>query len=136
MIDARNTRCSAQTLPATKGGQGTACTNEAKYLSVGLFVSHKPPFVIMEGRVRNFCPACLYVSMTMALSKVVHPEFYRKDDENEDETDVDSVWVVTERADYLQFCIQEVVAYMTKYDPDGLETLNAKIVEDSLRDSQ
>jgi len=135
MVDTRLVRCSAMQEPGSSSA-ATGCPNDAKYVSAGLFVSHKAPIVVMEGRVRNFCPSCLYVAMTKALSKVMHPEFFRKSEVNADEADADSIWVVSERAQYLQFCIQEVVAYMEKNDPVGLEALNEKIVADAMKDDK
>jgi len=89
---------------------------------------------VMECRIRNFCPGCLYVSMTKALSKVMRPEFFRKSEQNADEADPDSIFIVSERAEYLQFCIQEVVAYMDANDPAALEALNERIIEESSKE--
>ena len=132
LIPARNAdradlKCSTQ----SDRGDTTACPNEAKYVSVGLFVSQKPPIKILECRIRNFCPSCLYVSMTKALSKVMRPEFFRKSEQNQDEADPDSIYAVRERAEFLQYCIQEVVAYMEANDPGALDALNEKIMAET-----
>lgn len=126
-IDKNDKKCSTQ----SERGDAGACPNEAKYVSIGLFVSQKEPIRVMECRVRNFCPGCLYVSMTKALSKVMRPEFFRKSEQNQDEADPDSVYIVGERAEYLQYCIQEVVDYMEKNDPAALDALNERIMADA-----
>jgi hypothetical protein len=126
-VDKNDLKCSTQ----SDRGDATACPNEAKYVSVGLFVNQKAPIKVMECRVRNFCPSCLYVSMTKALSKVMRPEFFRKSEQNADEADPDSIYIVSERAEYLQHCIQEVVGYMEINDPTALEALNERIMADS-----
>jgi hypothetical protein len=123
-LDKKDVKCSTQ----SDQGDSTGCPNEAKYVTVGLFVNQKDPIRVMECRVRTFCPGCLYVSMTKALSKVMRPEFFRKSEQNADEADPDSIYIVSERAEYLQFCIQEVVDFMEKNDPTALDALNERIM--------
>ena len=125
-LDKLDSKCSTQ----TERADVASCPNEAQYISIGLFVNQKPPIRVMECRVRNFCPSCLYVSMTKALSKVMRPEFFRKSEQNADEADPDSIYTVSERAEFLQYCIREVVAYMEANDPTALEALNEKIVSE------
>lgn len=112
-------------------GEGPVCNKKAEFVHVGLFVNQKPGQVkVMDVRVRPFCPGCLYTSMTKALSKVVDPEFFRKSETNREEADPDSLFVVSEKAQFLQFCIEEVVDYMETYDPDTLQQLNEQLLED------
>lgn len=118
-----------------EAGDSQNCPNEAKFTSIGFFVGmNKDPIPVIEARARNFCPACLYVSMTKALGKVMKPEFFRHSNQNSEEADPDALYIVSERAEYLQFCIQEVVAYMEEKDPAGLELLNEQIMAESDED--
>jgi hypothetical protein len=118
-----------------EAGDSQDCPNPAKFTSIGFFLGmNKDPIPLVEARARNFCPACLYVSMTKALGKVMRPEFFRHSTQTSDEPDADALYIVSERAEYLQFCIQEVHAYMEENCPDELERLNALIMSEQDED--
>lgn len=114
----------------TDTGNGETCPNKAEFITIGVFTNQKSPVKVLDTRVRRFCPACLYRSMTKALSGVSRPEFFRKSNSEGNEPDPDSVYTVSERADFLQYCIQEIVEWLENNEPHTLEELNQEIMDD------
>jgi len=127
-VNTGDLKCTTQ----IESGDSQNCPNEAKFTSVGFFVGmNKDPIPIIEARARNFCPTCLYLCMTKALGEVMKPQFFRHSQKNSEEADPDALYIISERAEYLQFCIQEVDAYMEENDPEGLKLLNEQIMSES-----
>jgi hypothetical protein len=105
------------------------CTNKAVYISVGLFMTQKEPVNIMECRIRAFCAYCLYRDMINALHNIIHPNSFQKSEQNSEEVDPDSFFVVMEKVKFFEYYIPQIAKFLELNDPLALKTLNNECID-------
>jgi hypothetical protein len=111
--------------PNTVGG----CYNHAEFEIVTVFIV---PSTGEVATVRSLaiCSVCLYNSMSAALVHMTAPDFYDKVvKRNDDDDDPDSMYLIAERMDFLQYYMQEVVKVLRTERPDVFEEINKSVGE-------
>lgn len=106
---------------------GEMCGKPADFILVSLFIIPGTDKVGGK-RLRYHCAECLYLGMSRAIAHMTGPDFFDASEDMPDgEEKADSMYLVAERAHFLQTQLPRVVTHLKEKNPELLAKLNELI---------